>query len=304
MLSAAEQTINTAISTRQQPSGQFTPPAGDTQPSGIATIFFGLEFGTVYHQLAAVLDQATRARWQSSLAAAADYLARTGNLTWYSNGNINLSEITFFWLVWQATGNTKYERDYNSLWKFTLHPPQNEFPGSGLVVVKAPTKADGSDGMGYLTETGAGGTGFDASYTSTQLDNLCRLYLLSRDPRVLYLANLEINMLLPRINSSFVLNISSGTRHTEANAQAGIMTSSFAVLGLVGGRTDLASKILPYLNVLESWYNVSGQADTPVYRRGLATDVSMIALAAGSKGGKAPVAKAPRRIRTQRKHAR
>ncbi len=131
LLSEAEQTINTAIATRQNAAGSFSGPAGDTQSAGVATMFFGLEFGTTYHLLAPDLDAATRARWQASLAAAANYLITSGNTTWYVNGNINLGYTEFLYLVWQATGNTTFEQAFNASWNFTMSPPQNRFPGSG-----------------------------------------------------------------------------------------------------------------------------------------------------------------------------
>ena len=145
-------------------------------------MFFGLEFGTTYHLLASDLDPATRTSWQASLTAAANYLINSGDTTWYANGNINLGYTEFLYLVWQATGNTTYEQAYNASWNFTMNPPKNRFPGSGLVITQQPTQADGSDGMAYLTEAGVGGNGFDPDYTQTQLDTACRLYLLSERP--------------------------------------------------------------------------------------------------------------------------
>ncbi len=201
-------------------------------------MFFGLEFGTTYHLLESDLDPATRASWQASLAAAANYLIDSGDTTWYANGNINLGYTEFLYLVWQATGNTTYEQAYSASWNFTMGPPQNRFPGSGLVITQQPTQADGSDGMAYLTESGAGGNGFDADYTQTQLDTACRLYLLSGDPRALRLANMLLNTLMPRVNTStWMLDTSGGTRHTEQGREDGFMTSAFAVLGLDGGRS-------------------------------------------------------------------
>jgi hypothetical protein len=281
LLSEAEQTIDTAIATRQNADGSFSGPPGDTQSAGIATMFFGLEFGTTYHLIASDLGPANRAVWRASLAAAADYLINSGDTTWYANGNINLGYTEFLYLVWQATGDTFYERAYNASWDFTMNPPQNRFPGSGLVITQQPTKADGSDGMAYLTESGPGGNGFDADYTQTQLDTACRLYLLSGDPRALWLANMLLNTLMPRINTStWMLDTSGGTRHTQAGREDGLWTSAFAVLGLAGGRSSLVQYILPELRQEEVWYSEPGQADSAVFRRAFGNSIALVALTA------------------------
>jgi hypothetical protein len=243
-------------------------------------MFFGDDFGLVYHLLAAVLDPATKARWQTSLSRAAAFMASKGTLNWYTNGNINIGQTEFFWLAWQATGNPVYQQDEEKMWATTLLPNQTQWPGAGLVITKQPTAADGSDGAGYLAEIGAGGTGFDPEYTTLQLEVLSGFYLLSHDPRALRIANLEINQEMPRVNSSWMLDTSGGTRHTELNRSVNFMTPAFTVLALDGGRSDLAGDVVPELVSEQADYNQSWQAYNPVYRRALGTDLAISALAA------------------------
>lgn len=278
LLTMAEDTINTAIATRQLPDGSFLGPPGDTQPAGVATYFYGVEFGTVYQLISPYLDPATRIRWQASLAAAANFLVSSKASTFYINGNINLGFAEFFYLVWKATGDPTFLQDYNNEWTFLLAPPQNSFPGKGLVITKAPTQADGSDGSGYLTETGAGGTGFDPEYTSLQLDVASRLFLLSGDPRALRLANLEVNMLLPLVNSSMRLDTSNGTRHTQSDRYVGLLSSAFSVLSLFGGRADLAADAASEI-VAETTDFAAPPLDNPVMHRALGNDIAVQALA-------------------------
>lgn len=280
LLQEAEATIDTAIATRQQPNGSFLGPPGDTQTADVATMFFGVEEGNAYLTLLPVLDPARRARWAASIAAAAAFLVHNGNLTWYTNGNINLGNTELFYLAWRATGSPYYQALYEQAWNFTLYPPQSQWPGRGLVLVRTPTRSDWSDGAGYLTETGAGGTGFDAEYTSLQLDEAARLYLLSGDPRALRLANVLVNMLLPRVEPDFWLNTSGGTRHTEPDRQVPLLSSAFAVLALDGGRADLLPDVMPALNEALATITAPANAYGEVYRRGLGTDISVIALAA------------------------
>jgi hypothetical protein len=281
LLGEAEGTIDTAIATRQRSDGAFLGPPGDTQSPDVATMFFGDELGNAYLALLPVLDPGRRARWQAALTAAAQFLVHNGNLTWYTNGNINLGNAELFYLAWRATGNPLYNALFNQAWNFALNPPQSQWPGRGLRFVTSPKRSDWSDGAGYLTETGAGGTGFDPEYTSLQLDVAARLYLLSGDQRALRLANVLVNMLLPHVTSSFWLDTSGGTRHTETSRYVPLLTSAFAVLGLDGGRADLLHDIAPALAEEQSTILAPWNAFGEVYRRGLGTDVSVIALAAG-----------------------
>ena len=85
--------------------------------------------------------------------------------------------------------------------------------------------------------------GFDPEYTSMQLDAASRLWLFSRDPRVLRLANLLANELLPRVDSSSGLDTSGGTRHPQPNRRAPFLTGGIATLAWAGGRPELASDL-------------------------------------------------------------
>ena len=281
LLTDAEQTINTAIASRQSASGGFVGPPGNGQSQDITTMFFGVEFGAVYYLLNSDIPPAMKSSWQRSLAAAAEYLIDSGATTWYCNGNINLGYTEFLWMVWHATGDTKFLTAYNASWDFTTNPPQSRFPRSGWVTVKAPTKADGSDGAGYFTESGPDGSGYDTEYSMLQLDVASRLYLLSGDARALRVANMLINMEMRRVNiRTWMLDTSDGTRHTEADRYVGFQTSAFAVLGLHAGRSDLLQYVMPQLEMEESWYPQTGQANAPGFRRAFGNSVSVIALAA------------------------
>jgi hypothetical protein len=275
-------TINTAIATRQGANGAFTDPGATGQSTEMATEFFGVEFGTVYRELSPYLSAATKASWQKSLSAAADYLIQNGNVTWYTNGNVNLGNTEFFYLVWQATGDAKYQQAEQQAWDFMVSPPQSQWPGDGLVIVKQPTQSDGSDGQAYLAETGSGGTGFDPEYTSLQLDIASRFYLLSGDPKVLRLANMLANMVLTRTNqSTWMLDTSGGTRHTDSNRYVNLLSSAFAVLGERGGRSDLDAIASSELQAETAAYEQQPWQDyNPVFRRALGNDISTIALAA------------------------
>jgi hypothetical protein len=291
LLQKATVTIDTAIATRQGPDGAFSPPPGsaDGQPPGIATMFFGVEMGTVLIELAPTLDPARQAAWTSSLARAADYVVNGGFSTWYANGNLNLGDVELLYLAWRATGESRFQTAYETAWSFVLQPPQDRFPGDGLHIVKEPSSPDGSDGAGYLAENGPGGVGFDAEYSELQLDVACRLYLLSGDPRALRLANLLVNMLLPRVGADWLLDTSGGTRHTEPNRKVPFLTSALAVLGWRAGRGDLAGLVTSHLAATTTQYGFAWNQTNDVFRRALGNDVSVIAMAAGLDAAPAAV---------------
>jgi hypothetical protein len=283
LLQRATETIDTAIATRQAADGSFSPPPGsaDGQPPGIATMFFGVEMGTTLIVLAPDLDPGRQAAWSVSLARAADYIVSGGFSTWYANGNINLGYVELLYLAWQATGAARFQAAYESAWSFVLSPPQDRFPGDGLRVVKEPSRADGSDGAGYLAENGPGGVGFDAEYSELQLDVASRLYVLSGDARALRLANLLVNMLLPRVGSDWLLDTSGGTRHTEPDRKVPFLTSALAVLGWRAGRADLTGLVTPHLAATTTQYGFWWNETNDVFRRALGNDISVILLAAG-----------------------
>ncbi len=141
-----------------------------------------------------------------------------------------------------ASGQERHRLAYEKALTFAVSPPQNRWPGYGLIYTVTPTRADGSDGAAYFTEAGAGGNGYDAEYTSVQFDQLIRLYLVSNDARVLRLSNMLANQLLPRIDlNTGWLNTSNGTRHTETSRWVGALMPGYGVLANQGGRSDFVS---------------------------------------------------------------
>src|SRR6185436_19574088 len=114
------------------------------------------------------------------VAGAADFLIRNGNLTWYTNGNINIGNTELFYLAWRVSGAERFRQAYNQSWAFTLHPPQDRWPGFGLQLLDTGSSSvDDNGAAGYLAESGGGQPGFDAEYAGVQLDVVSHLYVLS-----------------------------------------------------------------------------------------------------------------------------
>jgi hypothetical protein len=275
LLSVAEQTLNGEIDGYQQPDGSW-------DETGIVTGFVTVELGTSYLELQDLLDPGTKAKWAAAIRRAADFIVSSKNLTWYTNGNVNLRNAAVMWLAWKITGDAAYQADYENEWSFTLSPPQTRWPGFGLQLTRAPTKADGSDGAGYLAESGGGTPGFDPEYTMTQLDGATSMWVLSHDPRWLRLMNLFFNQLRPRLDGSFTLDATGGTRFS---GRIPFYSGGLAVLYDSGDRPDLAPLVAGDLVRLEAEYTNTGNYTSQNFYRGLSGWLSMIVLDRQRPGG-------------------
>jgi hypothetical protein len=222
-----------ALSDHQAADGSFT--GGDPSP-GINTAFFVPQSATALIAIGDRLDPATRARWTAAVTGGASYLINAGHVNWYANGNLNLAYAEVLYLAWRVSGQQRFADAYEAEWSFLVSPPAPRWAGYGLILTRAPTRPDGSDGAGYLTEDGGSGPGFDPEYTELQIDTASSLYVLSHDARALRLMNLLVNQELPRVDASFTLDATNGSRHSLRTA---FMTSGLAVL-VNHGRADLA----------------------------------------------------------------
>jgi hypothetical protein len=234
---SAVRAVNNAIAAYQQPDGSFTDTSVGS--ASIATTFFANEVGNSLVAMRDRLGDADRLRWIASIRSAADFLQRRGELTWYANGNIALANAEVMELTWLATADPKYETLYDTALSSALNPDQARFPGRGLIITKAGTRSDGSDGSGYLTEEGAGRVGFDSGYSVVQLGAATRLWLRSRDPRVLRVLNLLTNQMLKIVDSTWMFP-AGGTRTSPG--RWAFTSGALAALVAKGGRSDLSTK--------------------------------------------------------------
>jgi len=187
-----------------------------------------------------------------------------GGGTWLT-GSYDPETDTLYW----ATGNPAYETDYQQGLSFAVSPPQNRWPGFGLIYSKVPSLPNGSDGAAYFAESGGGAPGFDADYTQMQLDQLTRLYLVTRSPQVLRLVNLVVNQLWPLVNTTnFEFNTSGGTRHAQANRYIPFTSPGPALSASAGGQTYLmpflqreTAEVESAFSALTSYWNPGGEYD-------------------------------------------
>lgn len=257
--SVAIDTFTHAIRAYQRPSGVF-------EPDGITTGFIAVELGISYLELRDSLPPGTRALWRTSLSRAADWLIRTGQTTFYINGNVNLRQTEVMWLAWAATGDARFRTAYERAWRFTISPPAARWGTYGLKVTHAPIGREGAGGAGYLAESAGGDTpGFDPSYTMAQLDTATELYVVTRDPRYLRLMNLLFNEERPRIHA-FTLNATGGTRKDD---EIPFLSSAPAVFVLTGQRPELRDFWLGQLRRIQREYRGAMTYTVPNYYQGL-----------------------------------
>ena len=256
---------NVAIDTFTHVIHTYQAPSGEFAPDGVTTGFVTVELGLSYLELRDTLPAPTRASWRASLVRAANWLIRTGQTTFYINGNVNLRQTEVMWLAWAATGDPRFHTEYQHEWRFTISPPKR-WTGFGLKLTRSPTSADGAGGAGYLAESGGGTPGFDPSYTMVQLDTATELYILTRDSRYLRLMNLLFNQERPRINAAFTLNATGGTRKHDDTP---FMSAAPAVLVLSGQRPGLRRFWLGQLRRIQHEYRGAMVYTAPNYYKGL-----------------------------------
>jgi hypothetical protein len=295
LLRKAVDTISVAIATGQNGDGSFSaPPAAAVGPpgAGVTTEFFARMFGDTYLLVQSTLTTTQRQAWVAALTRAADYLITNKDVTFYANGNVNLGYAQTLYLAWRASGATRFANAYDAEWSFLLNPDQARWPGFGLHLTRTPARADRADGAGYLAEKGlAPDPGFDAEYTMVSLSEASDLYVVSRDPRALRLANLLMNVLRPRLSSTMQLDTSGGTRHAELSRSVAFTSSAPAILSWLGGRDDLAAMVPDYVSAVTSSFMASlSWASNPVYYGSLGVEVAgMLRVTATGYAGQPPV---------------
>jgi hypothetical protein len=231
--------IDTLLQSQTRTNGALAP-ADSTSPD-IDTMFMAGNIGEATLLLGPNLDPAHIKSWTVAVTGAADYLVKNGNLRWYTNGNVVVGNALTMAIAYKLTGLVTYQTDYQQALSFAVSPPQTSWKGFGFITTKAPLKADGSDGRGYFTETGSNGPGYDPDYTMLQSEQLGRLYLITKDPAVLRLLNMETNQLLSSVDPTTGFMPGIGTRHSYPSEF--FDSSAPAVLAYVGGRTDLMSRV-------------------------------------------------------------
>ena len=235
---AAIQTFTALIAAHQLPNGAFDRVAGASSPSptgnDVQTMFVASDLGMALWSLHSVLPPDVVAAWTASLVAAAQYLVDHKNLSWYTNGNIVVGNALVMALAAWATGSAAFAADEQAALAFAEDPPQDRWPGAGLVVTPATATTPAA---GYFTERSSTDSwGFDANYTQLQLDQLCRLYLVTRSASLLPLIKELTNQLLPRVNTkTWLLNTSGGTRVATPGRLIPFTTPALELLAAFGG---------------------------------------------------------------------
>lgn len=212
---------------RQTSNGMF-PKGNDGSDPGIETIFSLNSLETIAFAMRDRLPAAVLRRWSDAIARGARALIASGDTMYYSNGNLALANAALLAGAATLTGDPALEAAFEKTFAF-MQAPGARFPDRGLRIVTAPSRADGADGAGYFTETGAGGTGFDPHYTQVQLDFATSLWLRRPETRTLRIVRLLGNMLRTRTNGSWIVDTSNGTRHPKTGISFPALSAGLAV---------------------------------------------------------------------------
>jgi hypothetical protein len=247
LLKLAEETFDHSIRVHERPDGSFGPALGAEANDVISTMFFGLELGMAYHELAPALGHTRALVWRSALERAAAYLAeKMGGV--YINGNINLGTATVLRFAAEATGDPRWLTAFRQELAFTLHPSATaKAQGFGLRLTVKPTTSSYSNGGGYLAERGTSSAGFDPEYTELQDDIAARLYTIDKGTESVRLLNALTNVLLPRVDSTYRLHTFGGSRHGAPHSVVPFTTSALPILAFEQGRRDLARRAVGQL---------------------------------------------------------
>lgn len=240
----AIESMDQAIATHQAVDGSFGPPGKGEDGPVIQTVLFTNALASTYLILGSELDAEHQTRWAAAITEAADYLIGQGAPEFYVNGNINLSVSMNLDLAYRITRLDRFRAAAARAIAFTLSPPQDRWPGFGLIYAKEPQRADGSDGAGYLAESGGSEPGFDPAYTLYQTDIAALWFVLTGDETAKRLSNLLYNHLSPRARTSdWTVDVGGGTRRAAEGVRYGFLVSALPALALRGGRTDLGGLV-------------------------------------------------------------
>lgn len=238
--------VNTDITANTNAAGLFLDVGIFNDLSAIRSVS---SIGWILNTLPdSVFPTGTWSRWLSICKANCDYMdVSVQDTTYYINGNFNCNMWTMYLLTSIACTNAadkaRYEDMFNRSYAFTLNPVLTapKWAGYGLIIDAAGVQSDWSDYQAHLSETpGYVGTNpsatLDWDYSTLALDILSRLYVKTRDIRIMRLINAISNIVEPRINTTtWIMDGSGGSR--QNNPQA-IWTGYYPVTALIGTKAS------------------------------------------------------------------
>ncbi|GEM_PF-6674792 len=289
-----------AVETFERVIDDFQNPDGSLKNPRSHAIFLYVEMANTFLLLRDTFSAKIAKRWLKAMRKQAEFMMRKGEIPdpskkgwqgtdgWYTNGNVEICEAEWLYMLWLATGDRFYKDLFEVQWKHVHNPDPVQWKGYGFFYLKYPKKEDGSDGKGYITERPSKDDlrnyhdkvdlpGFDYDYSQLQLSIAARLYLKSRDTRVLRVINLIFNAMRPHVDKrTMIMDGTKGSRHSTVMP---FITCAPEILAWHGGRTDILSMVgnhfrralkKPYLN------NAKLQQGYPGLYRGYGYDLETV----------------------------
>jgi hypothetical protein len=139
--------------------------AGKT-PQGLEqSMFFPVQLAETILYLQPYLSKSTYNSWVKALLVFMNDFYLAEYFPYYANGNFELQYLYLIWMTHKITGDSKWASQYAKQYNWVVDPASVQAPsgrnnalGRGLVITKNPSKADGSNGAGFITETTNNGT--------------------------------------------------------------------------------------------------------------------------------------------------
>jgi hypothetical protein len=198
-----------------------------------AAISAGATLGWVILALDGKVSDALRRQMSRSLTRCYDDVRRISQLGFYINGNYQVALCELAYLYALVNGSDAGHEEYERCLAFLCNPEHTNprWRGHGFQLVQIPARPDWHDAIGYFSEVEGANSpeagAFDAEYVQLQLDYLLRLWLLTRDHRILRLSNALINSILPLADqTTWLIDCRGGSRRNNVNPfwNAGLAT--------------------------------------------------------------------------------
>jgi hypothetical protein len=195
----------------------------------------GATLGWVMLGLEGRVPEALFRQMARALAACYDDAQRVLRLEHYINGNYQIPLCELAFLHARINGSDGGDDEYERCLEFLCSADKAIPRGQGLQLVLPPDGSDWRRAVGYFSEIEgikgvASGNSFDGEYTQLQLDYMTRLWLLTRDERILQLSNALINAILPLTDlTTWQADCRAGSRRNNVVPfwNAGLATLAF-----------------------------------------------------------------------------
>jgi hypothetical protein len=168
-----------------------------------AAISAGATLGWIVLGLEGKITESRFRHMARSVARCFDEVQRVSRRGHYINGNYQIPLCELAYLHSRINKSDGGHEEYERCLEFLCYPERTSrrWHGRGLRIDQTPARPDWHDAVGYFSEVEGlklvPTQTFDPEYVQLQLDYMIRLWLLTRDDRIVHFCNALINAILP-----------------------------------------------------------------------------------------------------------